>query len=402
MENNVINFIGLGYVGLPAALMLQNSGYKIIGTDKNQQLINQLNTGNTLFEEYGMNELYEKALVNGITFTTEYQVADIYIVAVPTPFDKATKKIDPAYLISAVTSIHEKCKEGALIIIESTISPKTIDRYVRPVFKDKAVELCHAPERILPGNILYELKNNARTIGADTIEVAEKVKKIYQSFCDGKFMLTSIKVAELTKVVENTFRDVNIAFANELKQICDQEDLDVFEVIDIANKHPRVNILTPGTGVGGHCISVDPWFLVGDYPETAKLIRQAREVNDQVPKTIFDRTIHLMNQCYPGKTLGVYGLSYKNNVGDVRESPSLQMYNYMKTQQKESIVFYDPLVNKKIVANQSFDLIEFLDTVDVVLVMNKHRQLFDFMELFEQKKVVLIDPVGTLDNVVHL
>lgn len=402
MDNKLINFIGLGYVGLPTALMLQNSGYQIVGTDNNPELIEALNSCTEDFEEEGLKELYKTALLEGITFTTDYQEAEIYIVAVPTPFLKETKKIDPTYLISAITSIHEKCKEGALIIIESTIAPKTIDEYIRPIFDDKNVALCHAPERILPGNILHELKNNSRTIGADTKETAEKVKTIYQSFCEGEFMLTSIRTAELTKVVENTFRDINIAFANELKQICEQADLDVFEVINIANNHPRVNVLFPGTGVGGHCIPVDPWFLVGDYPESAKLIKQARKVNDQVPRNILFQTLELLSNEYSGKRLGIYGLSYKDNVGDIRESPTLQMYEWMSDQQKESIPFYDPLVDKQVVANQSFDLKDFVNVTDVVLVMNQHRELFENEELFKRKNILLIDPIGTMNGAIKL
>lgn len=402
MGTKVINFIGLGYVGLPASILLQNSGYQVIGTDINEELIYELASGDKQFEESGMKQIYEDALFKGIKFSKNYQVADTYIVAVPTPFLKETKKIDPSYLIAAIESINEVCKPGALIIIESTISPKTIDKFVRPIFKNKKVDLAHAPERILPGNTLYELKHNSRTVGADTKNVAEQVKQIYQSFCMGEFMLTSIKTAEMTKVIENTFRDINIAFANELKEICDIEGLDVHEVIKIANKHPRVSILSPGTGVGGHCIPVDPWFLVGDYPENTKLIKQAREVNDNVPKQILNKTMKLLNSKYPKYKLGIYGLSYKNNVGDLRESPTIQMYEYMNNQQKSEILFFDPLVDKNIVVNQTFDFDDFTDNVDVILVMNQHRHLFEHEKNIRKKQVILLDPVGVLEGAIHL
>ncbi|MDB7087605.1 nucleotide sugar dehydrogenase [Enterococcus mundtii] len=396
MEKKTINFVGLGYVGLPAALLLQNSGYPIIGTDINQELISELSNRKKTFDEPGLQEAYDQAMVNGIQFTTKYQQAEIYVVAVPTPFEATTKKIDPTYLVNALTAINEHCLEGAVIIVESTISPGTIDQYVRPIFKNKKVSLCHAPERILPGNILKELRYNSRTIGADNEETAQVVKEIYQGFCEGEIVLTDIKTAELSKVVENTFRDINIAFANELKLICEREGLDVHSVIEIANKHPRVNILNPGTGVGGHCIPVDPWFLVGDYPEQARLIRTAREVNDAVPKRILDKVREVMDHSFSGKRLGIYGLTYKDNVDDVRESPSLQLYQAMTDKEQAEVLFYDPLVKKSIVKNQAMDFDDFLQNTDVVLVMNRHEHLLVNEPLIQQSSETVLDPIGDL------
>lgn len=397
IDKKKINFIGLGYVGLPAALMLQNSGYQIIGTDINRELVTALQNKEKKFDEPGLQEEYELAITNGIQFTTEYQKSDIYLVAVPTPFESETKKIDPTFLINALTMIKKYHSEDALIIIESTISPGTIDRYVRPIFKDKKVQLCHAPERILPGNILKELKLNSRTIGVDNEETAEKVKEIYQSFCEGEILLTDIKTAELSKVVENTFRDINIAFANELKLICDREGLNVHAVIEIANKHPRVEILNPGTGVGGHCIPVDPWFLVGDYPEQAKLIRTAREVNDAVPKRILAKIREMMDTKFVGKRLGIYGLTYKDNVDDVRESPTLQLYQSMTAYEKEQVIFYDPLIKKTIVMNQSINFKDFLQKIDVMLVMNQHEHLQRNLSFIKETAITVLDPTGNLD-----
>lgn len=247
----MINVIGLGYIGLPTALMLAAHGMEVTGTDYNEELVHTLKAGRTTFKEEGLEELFHKAVESGIQFSNQYQRTDMYIVSVPTPYDKKSKKVDARYVISAIRSILEVCLQESIIVIESTVSPGTIDRYVRPLFKErnlvigKDIHIVHAPERIIPGNMVYELLNNNRTIGADSFEVGEKVKTIYSSFCKGEIIVTDIRTAEMTKVVENTFRDINIAYANELAKICRSDNLDVYEIIRIANKHPRVNILSP-------------------------------------------------------------------------------------------------------------------------------------------------------------
>ena len=226
-----VNVIGLGYIGLPTALMFATHGIEVVGTDYNKELVHILNEGKTTFEEKGLNKLFEKALKTNIKFTTEYQKEDIYIVSVPTPYEKKDKKIDPKCVVSAVETVLEICDKGAIIVIESTISPGTIDKFVRPIIKKKGFEigkdihLVHAPERIIPGNMIYELEHNSRTIGADEKEIGEKIKELYSSFCKGDIVVTDIKIAEMTKVIENTFRDINIAFANELSRICRKENI---------------------------------------------------------------------------------------------------------------------------------------------------------------------------------
>jgi UDP-N-acetyl-D-mannosaminuronic acid dehydrogenase len=329
----MINIIGLGYIGLPTALMFAKNGVKIVGTDINEKLVNSLEKGKLTFEEKGLDKLFSDAFKNGITFTTEYQKTDTYIIAVPTPYIKESKKLDPRYVISAINSVLDVCDKGAILIIESTITPGSIDKYVRPEIKKRGfvigqdVHLVHAPERIIPGNMIYELEHNSRTIGADNPEIGEKVKELYLSFCKGEITVTDIRSAEMSKVVENTYRDVNIAFANELAKICRSDNMDVYEIIRIANKHPRVNILQPGPGVGGHCISVDPWFLVGDYPGLANIILTARKINDSMPKHVLSRirTIMREHNIHDISKVGLYGLAYKENVDDTRESPTLQL-----------------------------------------------------------------------------
>lgn len=230
-----------------------------------------------------------------------------------------------------------------------------MDKFVRPIVENRGfvigedIHLVHAPERIIPGNMVNELKNNSRTIGSDNIEIGYEVKRWYETFCKGEIVVTDIKTAELSKVVENTFRDINIAFANELSRICRKENMDVYELINIANKHPRVNILTPGPGVGGHCISVDPWFLVGDYPEIVNIIKAAREVNDSQPDFVIDRIRDIMNE--NGITdiskVGLYGLTYKENVDDLRESPTLQILEKLERYFVKGIKLYDPWIEEK-------------------------------------------------------
>ena len=261
----MINVIGLGYIGLPTALMMSTHGVEVVGTDYNKELVKTLNAGHTTFKEDGLDELFQDALKYGIKFTTEYQVTDTYIISVPTPYDKFSKKVDACYVIAAVRDVLKVAPRGAIVVIESTVSPGTIEKFIRSEIETAGfvigedIHLVHAPERIIPGNMVYELFYNNRTIGADDKAIGEKVKKLYASFCKGEIVVTDIKTAEMTKVVENTFRAVNIAFANELAKICRHDNMDVYEIIRICNMHPRVNILQPGPGVGGHCISVDPF-----------------------------------------------------------------------------------------------------------------------------------------------
>lgn len=405
----MVNVIGLGYIGLPTALMMASHGVKVVGTDCNEGLVATLNAGRTTFKEEGLDELFAAALEAGIRFTTEYQVCDTYIVSVPTPYDKLDKKIDPCYVVAATRSVLEVAPEDAVVVIESTVSPNTIDRFVRPVVEEAGradVKLVHAPERIIPGNMVSELLHNNRTIGADDPEVAERVAGLYASFCQGEIALTDIRTAEMTKVVENTFRAVNIAFSNELAKICRIGGMDVSEVIRIANKHPRVNILQPGPGVGGHCIPVDPWFLVGDYPETANFIRLALQTNASMPEYVLRRTHEVMAERGIGDAsrVGIYGLTYKEDVDDVRESPTLQMLESMGEHLcAGSVKVYDPWVECDEVPGQVHSMEEFLDGVDVVVVMVGHSQIKGKSEAFGDR--IIIDPrdvMGDGENVYKL
>lgn len=392
----MINVVGLGYIGLPTALMFASHGVEVVGTDYNKELVDTLNAGHTTFEEEGLDDLFQDALKAGIKFSTEYQKTDMYIVAVPTPYDSDSKKIDACYVVSAVKSVMAVCPKGATVVIESTVSPGTIDKFVRPVIEANGfkigedLNLVHAPERIIPGNMVYELEYNSRTIGADDKAIGEKVKECYASFCKGEIVVTDIRTAEMTKVVENTFRDINIAFANELVKICRSDNMDVYEIIRIANKHPRVNILSPGPGVGGHCISVDPWFLVGDYPGLANIIKMARTINDSMPAFVLERihTIMKENGITDVSKVGFYGLTYKENVDDVRESPTLQMLECMEKHLASGVKVYDPFIKKDMVANQYHDLDAFLNDVELVVLLVAHDEIKENMDKL-QGKVIL-------------
>lgn len=400
----MINVIGLGYIGLPTALMLAASGNEVIGTDIKEETIEMLKSGEVPFEEKGMTELYEEAAKNNIRFTSEYQKTDMYIITVPTPYVRSSKKIDPSYIQTAVNTVLDVCEKGAIIVVESTVSPGTIEKFIKPVIENhdfelgKDVYLVHAPERILPGNMVYELKHNSRTIGADEQYAGEKVKELYETFCESEIIITDISSAEMSKVVENTYRDVNIAFANELAKIARSDDLDVYEIIRIANKHPRVNILNPGPGVGGHCISVDPWFLVGDYPGLTNLILTARHTNDSMPEHILGRVHDIMEE--KGLTdlskVGLYGLSYKANVDDTRESPTLQLLEKMRKHLAPELKVYDPWVKNKMTEKQYFDFDEFLNDVDFIVIMVGHDHIKEYEAQLANK--VILDTQKALRN----
>ncbi|WP_129738501.1 nucleotide sugar dehydrogenase [Massilimicrobiota timonensis] len=403
-----INVIGLGYIGLPTALMFASHGVDVVGTDYNQKVVKTLQKGQVTFEEKGLKELYQKAMENGIEFTDKYISTDTYIISVPTPYDVESKKIDASYVNNAVKSVMDICPKGAVVIIESTVSPGTVDKFIRPVVKEygftigKDIHLVHAPERILPGNMIYELKHNSRTIGADEKEIGEYVKKLYQSFCEGEIAVTSIRTAEMTKVVENTFRDINIAFANELMRICRSDNMDVYEIIKIANMHPRVNILQPGPGVGGHCISVDPWFLVGDYPSLANIIWQARKINDSQPEFVLKRISEIMeeNDIADLSRVGLYGLTYKENVDDTRESPTLQMLNCMKEHLATGIKVYDPYIKEDIVKNQYHDFDLFINDIDMLVIMVSHNEIKEKIKYLENK--IILDTKNIVESAYKL
>ena len=406
----MINVIGLGYIGLPTALAFATTGQEVVGSDYYTAVVARLRQGDARFTEPGLDELYAEALKQGVRFCERYERAEVYIVAVPTPYDKFTNKVDATHVVRAVDAILDVAPKGAIIVVESTLSPGAIRKSVRPLLErrgfapDKDIYLAHAPERIIPGAMLRELRDNNRIIGCDAPEIGEKLKTLYSAFCHGEIVLTDVQTAEMCKVVENTFRAVNIAFANELARICRYENMDVYKVIDVCNMHPRVNILQPGPGVGGHCISVDPRFLIGDYPSLAKVVAAAMETNDSAPDFVLERIREVMRQeaLTDASRVGLYGLAYKENVDDARESPTLQLLELQRRRLAQPLNVYDPYVADDLVERQFHDLDAFLDANDLIVIMVKHQEIIDAMDKLTDKIVLDCHNVCNLPNAYRL
>lgn len=342
MEGKTISVLGLGYIGLPTAIVLAKAGHKVSGYDPNEEVVKTLNSGKIHIVENNVQEEFNKVLDAGyFKAYSEIQPADVYIICVPTPFKETQtdeKLADLSYVESAAHTVAKVLKKGDLVILESTVPPMTTNLVTEIIEKDSGISRedfhsVHCPERVLPGKILYELEHNDRIIGSHREESAQMAKSLYESFVkEGTCYVTDDVTAEMCKLVENTFRDINIAYANELSMICNEIGIDVFKLIELANKHPRVNILTPGVGVGGHCIAVDPWFLTERFEDNkefaekndnkANLINVARKINDYKPLWVSNEVEKAIN--YDKNTkIGVLGLAYKPNIDDLRESPSI-------------------------------------------------------------------------------
>lgn len=336
MERTTVAVIGLGYIGLPTAAILATHGANVIGVDVNEETVDAVNRGEVPFVEPDLSISVAGAVTQGrLRAESKTPEAEVYIVAVPTPF-KEGYTADLAYIDAAADGIAAQLKGDELIILESTSPPGTTqhmaDRILalRPDLSLNGrgglpiVHFAHCPERVLPGRIMIELVTNDRIVGGLTRKAAEKAQALYETFCKGEIMLTDAMTAEMAKLVENSYRDVNIAFANELSLISAELDIDVWELIELANHHPRVDILQPGPGVGGHCIAVDPWFIVSAVPEQAKLIRAAREVNDSKPEHIISRVVAKAAR-FKAPNIAVLGLAFKPNIDDLRESPACRI-----------------------------------------------------------------------------
>ncbi|MGQ7788292.1 UDP-N-acetyl-D-mannosamine dehydrogenase [Nesterenkonia sp. PF2B19] len=330
-EFSTVGVIGLGYIGLPTAAILADSGVRVVGMDVSPINVDAVNNGEVPFVEPGLREVVERAVAAGkLSASTETPVADAYIVAVPTPFTDS-HSADLSYIEAAADGIAPKLTGGELVILESTSPPGATEHMAERILKSRPdlaagdLLVAHCPERVLPGRIMVEMATNDRIVGGLTQAAAEAAKILYQNFCTGEVLLTDAKTAEMAKLTENSFRDVNIAFANELSVICDQLGVDVWELIDLANHHPRVNILQPGPGVGGHCIAVDPWFIVDAAPDASRLIRTARETNDAKPEWVLGRIEQALEHHGREATVALMGLAFKANIDDLRESPSLSI-----------------------------------------------------------------------------
>jgi UDP-N-acetyl-D-mannosaminuronic acid dehydrogenase len=353
--------VGLGYIGLPTAAMLASAGHEVIGFDINADVVRMINAGQSHFREPDLDMLLGAAVQTGrLIAQTSPIEADYFIVAVPTPF-KEGKKPDMSWVDAATDAIAPFLRQGSTVILESTSPVGTTERMterlrsartdlVFPRYKDQEVvngqvHVCHCPERILPGQMVRELVSNDRIIGGMTDYCAHKAFELYDSFVKGTSFTTDCRTAEFVKLVENSYRDVNIAFANEVSLICEELDVDVWKAIDLANKHPRVAILKPGPGVGGHCIAVDPWFIVDSAPKQSRLIRLAREVNDDKCHHVLGRVLSLAER-FRDPVIACYGLTYKPDVDDVRESPALEIVERLLSETQMRILVCDPMLKE--------------------------------------------------------
>jgi len=340
-RNETVAVIGMGYMGLPISSLIAQAGYSVTGVDLSQEKVDSINRGECPFDEVGMPELIKKVVSQGfLKASTVIPSSETYLIAVPTPHKD--NRCDRSYVFAAADAVAKVAKDGQTVIVESTISPQT-SIAVEQRFADAGinVNVVHCPERAIPGETLFELVNNDRIIGASNSEAQQKVKRLYQSFVSGEVFLTDLTTAECVKLVENTSRDVSIAFANELAEVSKELNIDVYEVIRLANRHPRVNVLTPGPGVGGHCIPIDPWFLV-ESTKAGELVRMSRAINDQRPVIVADQAIELLKSV-SGKKIGILGVAYKANVDDCRETPADAILAHFNGQGIET-KYHDPYV----------------------------------------------------------
>ncbi len=410
---NKICILGLGYIGLPTMATLGTTGYKVIGVDINESIVEKIKNRRISTKEPNLDNTINTLLSKKqIKVKSSPEESDAFIITVPTPLT-INKQCNLSYVISALNSIIPLIKKGNIIIIESTIPPGTTNNILKPKIEKtnftvgKDVYLAHCPERVLPGNIMYELVYNNRIIGGCTVDCSRKVLQIYESFVKGKIMLTDSTTAEMTKLVENTFRDVNIAFANELAMICNRLDINVLEVIKLANKHPRVNILQPGPGVGGHCLAIDPYFIIEKMPKLSKIISLARTINNYMPFYI----VSIVNKLLHYKTnskITILGLSYKGNISDTRRSPAINIYNLLKDQ-GYNLSVYDPLVNHNKIRTSNLNMA--IKDSDLMLILSDHDEFkkIDFKDItkkmnkkivFDTKNIISRDDLADSDIIV--
>jgi len=390
----IVSVIGLGYIGLPTAALVASNKIKVFGIDVNQDIVNSVNKGKIHIIEPNLEKLVFSAVKDGsLRASSDITNSDVYIVAVPTPFMQ-NHKPDLSYIRSASKSIAKVLKIGNLVILESTSPVGTSEKMMewmkeeRPdlsfpeVGKDvkSDVFIAHCPERVLPGNIIKELISNDRIIGGISKYCSEVAHDFYTKFVKGECLLTDCRTAEMCKLIENSFRDVNIAFANELSIICDKLDINVWDLIKLANHHPRVNILNPGPGVGGHCIAVDPWFIVDSAPDESKLIRMARVVNDNKPLFIIEKLkkiVKKMNLEQSDISIACLGLSFKPDIDDLRESPALDIVKKIYQMKFNKTYIVEPNIKKIPKSLQTLELVDLkfaITSADIVLLLVDHTE----------------------------
>lgn len=418
MTNQHVAFVGLGYIGLPTAVVLANSGVEVTGVDVNTPNVDRINRGEVTIVEPGLEEELRSALESGrFKATTEQVHADAYIIAVPTPFTESYD-VDMKFIYSAAEAIAPQLEGDELVILESTSPPLTTKKMADKILELRpdlvadgtdnpegkpVVYFAHCPERILPGKAMEELRTNDRIIGGQTPEATKRATAIYSSFCKGELLPTNDVTAEMAKLTENSFRDVNIAFANELSLIADKLGIDVWELIELANHHPRVNILQPGPGVGGHCIAVDPWFIVSADPENSKLIHTARNVNDSKPAWVISKVKEAIERTGASK-VAVLGLAFKADIDDLRESPALNIAVDLAEELEETtFLVAEPNVDELPKRLKGFDnaqLTEYTQAIndaDVIVLLVDHKE-FKHLEPNRLAGKYIVDTKGIWRN----
>jgi len=395
-QRNVV-VMGLGYIGLPTASLLATKGHNVLGVDVQEEVVNTINSGKVHIVEPQLDILVRSAVNSGnLKVSLTPTEADVFIIAVPTPFKLCgdnSKVPDITYVERATESIAPSLKEGDLVILESTSPVGTTERVYEIIISKRPdlagkIYTAHCPERVLPGHIIRELVDNDRIIGGIDAASSAKAKEFYETFCSGNIYVTDSRTAEMAKLVENSYRDVNIAFANELSMICGSMKISVWELIELANRHPRVNILQPGPGVGGHCIAVDPWFIVAANSTEARLIRTAREVNDSKPYWVIDK-IKAKAERFKDPVIGCLGLAFKAGIDDLRESPALEITRHLMADGVGRVMACDPNLNGHFKEFPTYDLQSVLRDSDILVLLVDHKEFKGIdRELLKDKVVI--------------
>lgn len=402
-----VNVIGLGYIGLPTAAILARSGHSVVGVDINQELIKTINQGQFSNLEPGLDDVLDEAVAKGLLEASYIaRNADVHIICVPTPLckDKIKPTPDLSYVFEAAKSLAPYLKRDDLLIIESTISVGTTEK-VSTILESSGIDIniihiAHCPERVIPGNIMEELVHNDRIVGGLTDIATDRAVEFYKTFVTGNVIKTNASTAELCKLSENSFRDINIAFANELSMICDRENINVWELIELANRHPRVNILQPGVGVGGHCIAVDPWFIVAENEDDTEIIQAARHVNLSKTDWVVKKIHSLMETKGQEDTtkfrIGCLGITFKPDVDDIRESPALEVVKKLVAS-GNNVMVVDPNVSEDITF-ELFNLETVLRDADILVILVKHKEFIELRDSFPTIPKTVLDFCGALNK----
>jgi len=416
MEFKRVSVIGLGYIGLPTAAVIASRGIEVIGVEINQKAVDTINRGDIHIVEPDLDIVVQSVVATGkLKATLEVEPAEAFMIAVPTPFKKGNadqNSPDLSYIESAAKAIAPALEKGNLVILESTSPVGATEKLAQWLKEERPdlsfpqdmgsqadINIAHCPERVLPGYVLQELVSNDRVIGGISPACSEKAKALYSTFVRGECIVTNARTAEMAKLTENSFRDVNIAFANELSVICDKLQINVWELIKLANRHPRVNILNPGPGVGGHCIAVDPWFIVDSCPEEAKIIKQARLVNDAKPHYVVDQVLSAADE-FKKPVIACLGLAFKADIDDLRESPALQIVETLCTNSEASLLAVEPNIHElpSSLADKGVELVSFsqaIERANVIVVLVDHKE-FKAADKTSLARKVVIDTRGIM------